>query len=114
MTARVDRRRFCQVVAGGAAASALGASRLTRAADELQLRYILGSCMYGITPLAEILPEAAKTGADAIDIWPKIHGDQREQIEAMGHDAFAALLEQHQARLGILTRYDLGPYKLET
>jgi len=69
--------------------------------------------MYGKMPLAEILPEIRKTGATAIDLWPEVHGNQREQVEAMGHEAFLALLETPDVDLGILTRYDLGPFKLE-
>ena len=50
----------------------------------LRPKYILGSCMYGYTTVAEILPEVAKVGASAIDIWPKVHGNQREQLDADG------------------------------
>ena len=39
--------------------------RLARAAEGFQLRYILGSCMYGTTPLAEILPEVARSSGAA-------------------------------------------------
>ena len=31
----------------------------------------------------------------------------------MGHAAFRELLEQHDAKLGMTTRYDLGPFKLD-
>ena len=68
--------------------------------------------MYGRLPLSEILPEVTKTGATAIDIWPLVHGDQREQMEAMGHDAFARMLDDHGVGLGCLTHYDLGPFGL--
>ncbi len=106
----IPRRDFCKTVAAGAVAVA-SAGRV-RAGERFRLRYILGSCMYGTTPLAELLPEVAKVGAEHIDIWPRSHGNQREQVEAMGLEAFAALLEQHKVKLGILTRYDLGPFKL--
>ena len=74
--------------------------------------------MYGRLPLKEILPEVTKTGADTIDIWPAVHGNQREQIEAMGHYAFAAMLRAHKTakgtlRMGCITRYDLGPFGLQ-
>ena len=65
--------------------------------------------MYGEMPLADILPEVAKTGSEAIDIWCRVHGNQREQIDAMGDEAFAALLRQHRVKLGVSTRYPLGP-----
>lgn len=78
-----------------------------------QLNYILASCMYGTLPLAEIVPEVKKIGAAHIDIWPRVHGDQREQVESMGNDAFAELLATHGVGLGISTRFDLGPFGLE-
>ena len=77
-----------------------------------QLNYILASCMYGTLPLAEIVPEVKKIGSDRIDIWPRVHGAQREQIESMGNDAFAKLLATHGVGLGISTRFDLGPFGL--
>jgi sugar phosphate isomerase/epimerase len=69
--------------------------------------------MYGYASLAEILPEVAKTGSESIDIWCKVHGDQREQIADMGEEAFGALLSQHKVRVGVSTRYPLGPFKLQ-
>ena len=78
-----------------------------------ELNYILASCMYGTLPLAEIVPEVKKIGAEHIDIWPRVHGDQREQVTSMGNDAFAELLATHGVGLGISTRFDLGPFGLE-
>ena len=78
-----------------------------------ELNYILALCMYGTLPLAEIVPEVKKIGSDRIDIWPRVHGDQREQVESMGNDAFAELLATHGVGLGISTRFDLGPFGLE-
>lgn len=77
------------------------------------LNYILASCMYGTISLAEIVPEVKKIGSKYIDIWPRVHGNQREQVESMGHDAFAELLQTHGVELGISTRFDLGPFALE-
>lgn len=82
-------------------------------ASGFQLRYITGSSMYGCLPLSTILPEVKKTGAAHIDIWPRVHGNQREQMDAMGLDAFEALLKRHKVKLGMLTRYDLGPFRLK-
>ena len=56
---------------------------------EFGLRYVLASCMYGTLPLAEILPEVGKIGSGHVDIWPRVHGNQREQVEEMGSEAFA-------------------------
>jgi len=109
-----SRREFC--AAAGAVALA-GRRALAEAGrdrdDPFALRYILGSSMYGNLKLEAIVPEVRKTEAEHIDIWPKKHGTQREQMEAMGHEAFAALLARHKVTLGILTHYDLGPFRLQ-
>ncbi|SVE36852.1 uncharacterized protein METZ01_LOCUS489706, partial [marine metagenome] len=81
--------------------------------DDFTLQYIVASSLYGTLPLSEILPEIARTQSEHIDIWPRVHGDQREQVEAMGHDAFADLLQTHGVRLGASTRFDLGPVELQ-
>ena len=78
-----------------------------------RLRTILPSCMYGTLPLAEILPEVEKIHAEGVDIWPRKHGNQREQVEDMGHEAFGELLDAHAVRLAISTRFDLGPFGLQ-
>ncbi|HAA71817.1 MAG: xylose isomerase [Planctomycetaceae bacterium] len=107
-----DRRHFL------AGAAALGAARAfvpraSGAADsEFQLKYILGSCMYGYTAVTEIMPQVQKIGARAIDIWPKVHGNQREQLAEMGEEKFSQLLKQHQITLGCITQYKLGPFGL--
>lgn len=69
--------------------------------------------MYGTIDLGVIVPEVRKIGAEFIDIWPRVHGNQREQMEQMGHDAFSAMLGRHNVKLGVLTHYDLGPFALE-
>lgn len=107
-----SRRSFLQAAAVCAAAAA-GLRTAQAQTEPFQFRYILASSLYGELPLAEILPEVHKSGASEIDIWPKVHGNQREQIEEMGHDAFLEMLQAHDVRLGIITRYDLGPYRLQ-
>ena len=82
-------------------------------AEGFQFQYILGSCMYGYSELAEIFPEVRKIGATAIDIWPKVHGNQREQLDEMGEEKFAALLKKHGISLGCITQYKLGPFGLQ-
>jgi sugar phosphate isomerase/epimerase len=108
----LSRRQFIGAAAAFAATPALAAK------PKFRLNYILSSSMYGTLPLKVILPEATKTGADTIDIWPRVHGNQREQMEEMGHETFAALLKQHKTAkgnllLGCITRYDLGPFGLQ-
>ncbi len=76
-------------------------------------RYMLASCMYGYEKLEKILPEVPKTGATAIDIWPKVHGNQREQLAEMGREKFAGLMETNKIKLGCITQYPLGPFRLK-
>ena len=110
--AKLTRRQMCRLLAA-APAAALGAASTTAAERKpFALRYILGSSMYGTLKLKDVLPEVRKSGAEHIDVWPLRHGDQREQIEALGHDPFAELLKEHDVRLGMSTRYDLGPFGL--
>ncbi len=109
------RREICRMAAAG---TLLGWGVCSSADSDDQssfsLCYILASSMYGTTRLEEILPQVAKTGATHIDIWPRGHADQREQIEAMGHDRFAELLKKHNVRLGMSTCYNLGPLRLQS
>jgi len=106
----LSRRTFCMASAATMACPGLS---LARSAREMKLRYILGSCMYGYTPLVEIVPEVRKIGATAIDIWPKVHGNQREQLEEMGEARFSTLLQKHGVTLGCITQYKLGPFGLQ-
>ncbi|NNC87068.1 MAG: sugar phosphate isomerase/epimerase [Akkermansiaceae bacterium] len=111
----MNRRTACQLLTSASAAHLAGnlASAADTKQDRFALRYILSSAMYGTMPLDVILPEIGKTGSEAIDIWCLKHGNQREQIDAMGFDAFEALLAKHGARVGVFTRYPLGPFGLQ-
>jgi sugar phosphate isomerase/epimerase len=91
----------------------VAAARHLFAALPAPFRYVLSSCMYGTAAIEEILPEVPKIGAQHIDIWPRVHGNQREQIEEMGHETFAGLLRRNKVKLGVLTHYDLGPFGLQ-
>ena len=113
----MSRRDFCRrtVCAGGAAALATASASVLADADakrDFSLHYILGSPMYGTTPLDEVLGEADKISATAIDIWPQRHANHREQMDELGHDRVERLLDKHNVQLGMITRYDLGPYRL--
>lgn len=68
--------------------------------------------MYGYMYLGEILPEVARTGAVAIDLWPKRHGNQREQLQDLGEELYVSLLQRHNVTTGCLTQYPLGPFRL--
>ena len=102
----MNRRQLIQSLAAFAAAPACAAE------PGWKLNYMLASSMYGNLPLAEILPEVKKTGATGIELWPKKHGTQREELDAIGVDQFAAMLKDHGIGFGGTTRYDLGPFKL--
>jgi sugar phosphate isomerase/epimerase len=91
----------------------LTADAIRAAVPAFSPKYILGSCLYGYMDVATIVPEVAKIGASAIDIWPKVHGNQREQLDEMGEAKFAELLKQHNVKLGCITQYKLGPFKLQ-
>lgn len=110
-----SRREFARRTLAGALAIAGGspaAIAADGAAKGFALRYILASPLYGTTPLAEVLNEAAKIGAEAVDVWPRPHANHREQMDDLGHDQVEKLLAEHQVRLGVITRYDLGPQRL--
>ena len=113
----IPRRTFLHgLTATGVAAAApeaMAEPAPETAGDEtFRLRYLLPSCMYGYADLAEILPEVPKIGADAIDLWPKVHGNQREQLDEMGEERFREMLAGHGVSLGCLTQYPLGPFGL--
>lgn len=107
------RKMMCGIAAAGAAAVCSRAWRAGAAEEGVRLHYLLASCLYGYAPLAEILPEVPKTGATAIDLWPQVHGNQREQLAEMGEEQFSRLAAAHGVRLGCITQYKLGPFGLQ-
>jgi len=116
----ISRREACRrtfLAAGGVmgvnVAVTNRANDTDNSANRFELRYLLASCMYGMMSLEGILPEIGKIAAEGIDLWPRVHGNQREQIDAMGHDRFAELLQRHDVPLAMTTRYDLGPLRLQ-
>ncbi len=109
-----DRRHWLQTISSVAVASSIPCQwTLAEHSGDFQLKYLVASCLYGYTELARILPEVSKLGSSAIDIWPKVHGNQREQLEELGEEKFADLLQQHQVSLGCITQYKLGPLGLQ-
>jgi sugar phosphate isomerase/epimerase len=106
----MNRRHFLQTFTAGACCLATGRAA---SSGSFRLNYMLASSMYGDLPLATILPEVKKSGATSIDLWPKKHGTQREQIDALGHDVFAGMLRAQGVTLGCITRYDLGSLRLD-
>ena len=113
MNDQPDRRTFLAAAAAtGATCIATGVAGASRAAPR-KPNYILASCMYGYTALGEIVPEVRKAGATALDVWPKVHGNQREQLDEMGEEKFAELLSKHNVALGCITQFKLGPFGLQ-
>lgn len=102
----MNRRHFLRCF------SALPAVTICAAEPAWKLNYMLASSMYGNLPLAEILPEVKKASATGIELWPKKHGTQREELDALGIEKFSAMLNEHGVGFGGTTRYDLGPFNL--
>jgi len=109
----ISRRQFGAATTAAFASGLLSQPSSAEESKEFKLNYLLGSCMYGYQYVGEILPEVRKTGASAIDIWPKVHGNQREQLTDLGEEKFAAMLKQHNLSLGCITQYKLGPFGLQ-
>ncbi len=109
MTLTSNRRQF---LTASATSCFLAAACHHQPQKKLQFKYLLASSMYGKLPLAVIVPQIALAGASALDVWPEVHGNQREQIDEMGVESFQALLERHHTRLGCLTQFPLGPFGL--
>ena len=81
--------------------------------EDFRLRYTVASCMYGYAPVEEVLSQLALCRAESIDLWPKVHGDQREQVDAMGMDEFQQLLEKHKTRVDVISAYRFNIFDLE-
>jgi sugar phosphate isomerase/epimerase len=111
----LNRRGFLAASATAIASQTFLATEAAAAdkSADFKLKYILATPMYGYAPLAGVVPEATKVGATHIDIWPKVHGNQREQLDEMGEEAFAKLLADHKVKLGCITQYKLGPFGLQ-
>jgi sugar phosphate isomerase/epimerase len=107
----ISRRSLLQSAAGAVAAAAV--PRGAAAADApWQPTYILASALYGNFPLADILSEVAKTGAGSIDLWPKPHGTQREEIDTLGEEKVREMLAAAGVKLGSIACYTVGAFKL--
>ena len=117
MTAReVSRRSLLRSAAGAVGASLAGGRAAVSVADsgaaDWQPRWILASALYGPFPLADILPEGATTGATMIDLWPKPHGTQREEVDALGMEKVREMFAAAGVTLGGIACYMKGPFNL--
>ncbi len=106
----ITRRQWLAATTALSIANAVPESKA--ATPDFGFRYLVGSSMYGYADLREIVPQVRATGATAIDIWPMVHGNQREQIDEMGEAAFTELLARHDVKCGCITQYKLGPFGL--
>ena len=109
----MKRLTFVKSSVAASLGGALLPSPLRSEKKKFRLRYILSSAMYGTFKVTDILPEVAKCGASAIDLWPRPHGNQREQVREMGNEAFKAMLDKNKVSLGVSTCYKLGPFDLQ-
>lgn len=110
----IHRRRFAAQLTAAVASWGAVVSQHAEAHDRsFGLRYLLASSIYGYTDVAQIIRQVRQTGATALDVWPRVHGNQREQLEAMGAARFAELLRRHDVTLGCITQFPLGPFRLQ-
>ena len=107
------RRDF--IAAAGAVAAAAPFAGVTEAGSKgnFRLKYIVGAAMYGTKPLAEILPEVRKTGAEAVEFWARPHGNQREQVDKLGVEAVRDLLKKNRVLMGSLTCFKYGIFGMQ-
>ncbi len=110
---KINRREFCKISSALPLAALISPPPVRANDDSFQLRYIVGSCMYGKMELAEILSQVHNCHAEHIDIWPAPHANHREQIDKTGHRVFMETIRRHRVGLGIISRYDLGPFNLD-
>ena len=112
---RISRRSLVRSAAGAVAAAAVargGAAESAAGDTHWRPTYILASALYGNFPLADILPEVAKTGAGSIDLWPKPHGTQREEVDTLGEEKVREMLAVAGVKLGGIACYTVGAFKL--
>ncbi len=106
------RRDFLRLSAGAATAlvASAGAVRAQTAAGAapFRLRHVLSTNQYGTLPIQDIVPEAKRAGYVGLDVWAGRWGNQREQIDYLGHEKFAALLQQHGVKVSCYTCMDPG------
>lgn len=106
-------RRDSLAIGAAAIATSLFKNEAVAKDNDFKLRYTVASCMYGYAPVEEVLSQLASCGAESIDLWPKVHGNQREQVDAMGMDAFQQLLEQYKTRVDVISAYRFNIFDLE-
>jgi len=104
-----SRRGFLTTVAAGTLA---GGGPAARAAPGWRPRFILASALYGTFPLETVLPEVARSGASMVDLWPRPHGSQREEVDLLGVARVREMLAAAGVRLGGIACYKVGAFNL--
>ncbi|MES2692557.1 MAG: sugar phosphate isomerase/epimerase [Verrucomicrobiota bacterium] len=106
----LSRREFVGLTLGGAAVlathAALPQARAASSAAKpaaFKLRYVLSTNQYGTLPIADIVPEAKSAGYEGLDVWAGRWGNQREQIDALGHDKFSEILKKNGVKVSCYT-----------
>jgi len=107
------RRDFIAGAGALAAGATLAGAVEAESKKKFRLKYIVGAAMYGTKPLAEILPEVRKTGAEAVEFWARPHGNQREQVDKLGVEAVRELLKKNRVRMGSLTCFKYGIFGMQ-
>ena len=111
----VSRRSVLRSAAGATVTAVVAAGGSPEAAavgEPWRPSFMLASALYGNFPLVDILPEVAKTGAGSIDLWPKPHGTQREEVDALGEEKVKEMLAAARVKLGGIACYKVGAFNL--
>ena len=111
------RRTVLHAAAAGLSASlgtalGVGLSAAAQPTPPFKLRYVLATSLLGTTPLPDLLPLAPQVGDGRLDLWPRPHGNQREQLAEMGTPRYLELLAAHRVTTAAISRYDLGALRL--
>jgi sugar phosphate isomerase/epimerase len=107
------RREFFRVASGAVVATGVVPPIFAAAPAGFRLHYVLSTNQYGTLPITDIVPEVRKAGYEGLDVWAGRWGNQREQIDALGHDKFATVLKQHEVKVSCYTCMDPGFIKCE-
>ncbi len=114
----VSRREFLRSAVAAAAVVGAGtqigsAADASRKSEPFRLRYVLSTNQYGTMPIWEIVKEVKSAGCEGLDVWAGRWGNQREQIDYLGHERFAQMLKESGAKVACYTCMDPGFIKCE-
>ena len=115
---KLTRRDFVRGTAGAAAVLASGrgaaaagpgpAGAKPAAAGGFTPNYVLSTSLYGHMAVADIAGELKAAGCAGLDLWGGRWGNQREQVDFMGHGRFAEILRERGAKVSCFTCMDTG------